>query len=136
MLVGPFCHLQSQEAHGVLRALALLCLALLAGQEGVPSRPYKIRNRCQGMGIAQALWSQEGDFCHRAIPRHLLCACSSSSGQALVTRVECGKVEQEEGPLSLLYSFIPGDAGCTVVEGTRWALAVSLPVAELLGSAT
>lgn len=38
VLVGPFCHLQSQEAHGVLRALALLCLALLAGQEAVPTR--------------------------------------------------------------------------------------------------
>lgn len=38
VLVGPFCHLQSQEAHGVLRALALLCLALLAEQEGVPTR--------------------------------------------------------------------------------------------------
>lgn len=70
-LARPLCSFHSQEARRVLSTLALPCLASLARQGEHPPRPlpHRIRNRHQGVDVAQTHWDQEGDFCHKAVWR-------------------------------------------------------------------
>lgn len=118
MLVWPLCYFQCREVHSVLSTLALPCLASLAGQGKYSSsspqgqKPPSRRGHCTGpLGSG----------------RRLLFV------QALVTRFERGKEEQEGRsinhvkhmrPLRHLYYFFC-DAACITGVGEAGLLEVS-----------